>query len=53
MIKLLQILKETKNEGEDLNTIDFDYVIEHRIRDIVNPSILEEITIDSLDDDLI
>ena len=42
MIKLMEILQETKNEGEDLNTVDFKYIIEHRIRDMINPSLLEE-----------
>ena len=41
IIKTLTIMKEVKSEGDDLNTVDFDEVIEHRRRDMVNPSLLE------------
>ena len=41
IIKTLTIMKEVKSEGDDLNTVDFDEVIEHRRRDMVDPSLLE------------
>lgn len=41
IIKTLTIMKEVKSEGDDLNTVDFDEVIEHRRRDMVNPLLLE------------
>lgn len=45
MIKVLEILKDARNDGDNLNNIDFDYIIEHRIRDMVNPRLLHEINI--------
>ena len=41
IIKTLTIMNEVKSEGDDLNTVDFDEVIEHRRRDMVNPLLLE------------
>ena len=41
IIKTLTIMKEVKSEGDDLNTVDFDKVIEYRRRDMVNPLLLE------------
>jgi len=41
IIKTLTIMKEVKSEGDDLNTVDFDEVIEQRRRDMVDPSLLE------------
>ena len=41
IIKTLTIMKEVKSEGDDLNTVNFDEVIEQRRRDMVDPSILE------------
>jgi hypothetical protein len=43
MIKVLEIIKEAKEEGDDLNTIDFNYLIEHRKRDMINPELLKEV----------
>lgn len=43
MIKVLEIMKEVKSEGDDLNTIDFDEIIEMRKRDIVDTSMLDSI----------
>ena len=41
IIKTLKIMKEVKSEGDDLNNVDFDQVIELRRRDLVDPSFLE------------
>jgi len=41
IIKTLTIMKEVKSEGDDLNTVDFDEVIELRRRDMLNPLLLE------------
>ena len=41
IIKTLTIMKEVKSEGDDLNTVNFDEVIEQRRRDMVDPSLLE------------
>lgn len=43
VIKTLKILKETLDEGDDLNTIDYDYIIDCRMRDLNNPQFLESI----------
>ena len=41
IIQTLKIMKEVKSEGDDLNTVNFDEVIEQRRRDMVDPSLLE------------
>jgi hypothetical protein len=41
IIKTLKIMKEVKEEGDNLNDIDFQEVIELRKRDMMNPSMLE------------
>jgi hypothetical protein len=41
IIKTLKIMKEVKLEGDNLNDIDFDEIIELRRRDMVDPSLLE------------
>ena len=41
IIKTLTIMKEVKSEGDDLNNVDFDQVIELRRRDMLNPLLLE------------
>ncbi len=41
IIKTLNIMKEIKSEGDNLNDVDFDQVIELRRRDMVNVSMLE------------
>ena len=40
MIKTLGIIKETKDDGEDLNSVDYEYIIQCRMRDLHNPDIL-------------
>ncbi len=41
IIKTLKIMKEVKEEGDNLNDIDFQEVIELRKRDMIDPSMLE------------
>ena len=41
IIRTLKILQETKDEGENLNTVDFEYIIDCRLRDLHNPEILD------------
>jgi hypothetical protein len=41
IIKTLNIMKEIKSEGDNLNDVDFDQVIELRRRDMVDVSMLE------------
>ena len=41
IIKTLKIMKEVKEEGDNLNDIDFQEVIELRKRDMMDPSMLE------------
>ena len=41
IIKTLNIMKEIKSEGDNLNDVDFDQVIELRRRDMVDTSMLE------------
>ena len=41
IIKTLKIMKEVKSEGDDLNNVDFDQVIEIRRRDMMDTSLLE------------
>jgi hypothetical protein len=41
IIKTLKIMKEVRLEGDDLNDIDFDQVIEIRRRDMLDTSLLE------------
>ena len=41
IIRTLKILQETKDEGENLNTVDFEYIIDCRFRDLHNPEILD------------
>jgi hypothetical protein len=41
IIKTLKIMKEVKEEGNNLNDIDFQEVIELRKRDMIDPSMLE------------
>ena len=41
IIKTLKIMKEVRLEGDNLNDIDFDQVIEIRRRDMLDTSLLE------------
>jgi|TARA_B110000467_G_C18152510_1_gene384979 hypothetical protein len=41
IIKTLKIMKEVRLEGDNLNDIDFDQVIEIRRRDMMDTSLLE------------
>ena len=41
IIKTLKIMKEVKEDGDNLNDIDFQEVIELRKRDMIDPSMLE------------
>ena len=41
IIKTLKIMAEVKEEGDNLNDIDFQEVIELRKRDMMDPSMLE------------
>jgi len=43
IVKTLQIMKDAREEGDDLNSIDFDEVIEMRIRDMTDRSIYDAI----------
>ena len=39
IVKTLQIMKDVRDQGDDLNTIDFDEVIEMRMRDMTDTRI--------------
>ena len=39
IVKTLEIMKEVRGEGDNLNDIDFDEVIEMRMRDMTDRSI--------------
>ena len=41
IVKTFQIMKDVREEGDDLNSIDFDEVIEMRIRDMTDRSIYD------------
>lgn len=43
IVKTLEIMKEVREEGDDLNSIDFNEVIEMRIRDMTDRSIYDAI----------
>jgi len=43
IIRTLRIMKETKDEGEDMNEVDFDYIIDCRMRDLSDPSVLDSL----------
>jgi hypothetical protein len=42
IVKTLQIMKDVKAQGDDLNEIDFDEIIEMRLRDMTDKSIFNE-----------
>ncbi len=41
IVKTLEIMKDVRDQGDDLNTIDFDEVIEMRMRDMTNRNIYD------------
>ena len=41
IIKTLKIMKEVKEDGDNLNEINFQEIIELRKRDMIDPSMLE------------
>jgi len=41
IVKTLEIMKDVREQGDDLNTIDFDEVIEMRMRDMTNRNIYD------------
>jgi len=43
IVKTLEIMKEVRGEGDNLNDIDFDKVIEMRMRDMTDRSIYDGI----------
>ena len=42
IVKTLQIMKDVKAQGDDLNEIDFDEIIEMRLRDMTDRRIYDE-----------
>lgn len=41
IIRTLKIIKEQQDNGEDLNSVDYEYIIECRERDMSDPSVLD------------
>ena len=41
IVKTLEIMKDVREQGDDLNTIDFDEVIEMRMRDMTDRRIYD------------
>ena len=41
IVKTLEIMKDVRDQGDDLNTIDFDEVIEMRMRDMTDRRIYD------------
>ena len=39
IVKTLEIFKDVREQGDDLNDIDFDEIIEQRLRDMTDISI--------------
>ena len=42
IVKTLEIMKEVGDQGDDLNEVDFDEIIELRMRDMTDRTIYEE-----------
>jgi hypothetical protein len=42
IVKTLDIMKDVKAQGDDLNEIDFDEIIEMRLRDMTDRRIYDE-----------
>ena len=49
IVKTLEIMREVKEQGDDLNEVDFDEIIEMRMRDMTDTTIFNE-TKDTPDD---
>ena len=45
IIRTLKIIKSSLDDGDDLNTIDYEYLIQCRLRDLNNPEILEQMSV--------
>ena len=45
IIRTLKIIKSSLDDGDDLNTIDYEYIIQCRMRDLNNPEILEQMSV--------
>ena len=45
IIRTLKIIKSSLDDGDDLNTIDYEYLIQCRMRDLNNPEILEQMSV--------
>ena len=41
IIRTLKIIKEQQDIGEDLNSVDYEYIIQCRERDMSDPSVLD------------
>lgn len=41
IIRTLKIIKEQQDNGEDLNSVDYEYIIQCRERDMSDPSVLD------------
>ena len=42
IVKTLEIMKDVHDQGDDLNEVDFDKIIELRMRDMTDRTIYEE-----------
>ena len=42
IVKTLEILKDVKAQGDDLNEVDFEEIIEMRLRDMTDRRIFDE-----------
>ena len=42
IVKTLEIMKEVGDQGDDLNEVDFDEIIEMRMRDMTDRTIYDE-----------
>jgi len=42
IVKTLEIMKDVHDQGDDLNEVDFDEIIEMRMRDMTDRTIYEE-----------
>ena len=49
IVKTLEIMRDVKEQGDDLNEVDFDEIIEMRMRDMTDTTIFNE-TKDTPDD---
>jgi hypothetical protein len=42
IVKTLEIMRDVKEQGDDLNEVDFDEIIEMRMRDMTDTTIYNE-----------